>query len=1092
MSYFEYLTSPRMTSSTVVTAVHNLTVIVDAGYNFITLSDQGAFTANPGDVIGLANSQSSILTSSPSPATNLTDNSSLLTNTSNKISNSTFINATKSTLTSSSSCYPPLCRFSLYGFLPSEVRTFLRFMASGEFPLRISIRDKTRDVTSFSRTLTVQRPLENLLVFYENIVRFNSTHTLGFRVERGTNASCAWTLHGRRVDVRGLVNESMPGRGEGVESRFNYTHDVPGEFTFVITCTNLVSNVSEDVPISVRRNISSFNASLCFASFTYEHAQTCWKADAFGDRVEYKWIIGGHVSNWTFKTVFWSFILPGSQNYANVIAMNVVSKETLVLWFTIVENPLSILVSSSLTTSSLSVVFFAGILSWKDHPNGTAFYQSYAVNISERLRLFIHSPTFRVKVGDILIASNVSNATLLNHTFPLAGSTAREHYVYFEATGHPEMNRKKKITIMDEIKELRINCPSEIIVNQTYTFRAWYAQGSDVICNWSIASWKTSDACQIDYNFREQGNVTIHVIGGNSISSSKAVLNISVILPQKTTSTVVSTSTLVLSSIASNIQLIANTISAHTGSLVNRVTSLTSSVESTSHVISQNSQPTILTSFQSQPAFQKLFSTTADVFQTHGISLISPTPSLGSTMVSTAGVLQAHDSSLISTTPSLDSTMVSTAGVLQAHSNSLISPPPSLDSTLMISNGVEFRVSQTSPVSTASATSELSLGSLVIHGPRFIEVGKDVTFNVSIAGSDLIFTWTINNTSQNTTNSSISTNFNHPGKFLLSVNVSNGFAHQDGNISVFVQTPVSGLHIKLFQRHLYKNVEVLFSLRTGTDVLFWADFGDGSRRSSGRVPVTRNVTLDHQYEKPGEYYINITVFNHVSLTTDTFLVFVRESCLFESVNLDGVSRNLRNFAEADDIVVSVTTVVNCSTLTQLQFSWIILRINSGISEKVPVRLQNTLMNESTLRFPASQLSVGVYKVIITVNASLDGTSISSWGIFRRILTNLIVICSCGSHRTTPVDEPLTLHATVTVDNAKSLVYEWFCDEHWEVTCFRKIISRNSSIVHFPGNFLELGETYNFVVKVTKGTRQGVTSHLITVGESNTTLELCLR
>ena len=1058
-----------MTSSTVVTAVHNLTVMLDAGYNFITLSDQDAFTANPGDVIGLANSQSNVIISSPSQATNLTDNSSRLANTSSKISNSTFINATNSTLTSSSGYYPPLY-FSLYGFLPSEVRTFLQFMAPGKFPLRISIRDKTRHVASFSRTLTVQRPLENLLVYYENIVRFNSTHTLGFRVERGTNASCAWTLRGgRRVDVRALVNESMLGRGEGAEFRFNYTHDLPGEFTFMITCSNLVSNVSEDVPISVRRNISSFNASLCFALFAYEHAQTCWKAAAFGDRVGYKWIIGGHVlRHWSFQTVFWSSVLPGSPNYVNVSAMNVVSEETLVLWFKIVENPLSILVSTSLTTAgSLSVVSFAGMLSWKGHPNGTAFYQSYAVNISERLRLFIHSPTFRVKVGNILIASNVSNATLLNHTFPLAGSTAKEHDVYFEATGHPEMNRKKKITIMDEIKELRIICPSEIIVNQTYTCEASCAQGSDVKCNWTIASWKTSDACYIDYKFRELGNVTIHVIGNNLISSSKAVLNISVILPKKveTTSTVVSTSTLVLSSIASSIQLIANTISTDTASLVNRMTSLTepmviltsSTVESTSHVISQNSQPTILTSFQSQPAFRKQFSTTSGVLQAHGSSLISPTPSLDGTMVSTAGVLQAH------------STMVSTAGV-------------------------EFRVSQSSPVSTASVGSGLSFRSLVIHGPRFIEVGKDVTFNVSVAGSDLIFTWTINNTSQNTTNSSISTNFNQPGNFLLSVHVSNEFTHQDGNISVFVQTAVSGLQIKLFQRSSYKNVQVLFSLRIGTDALFGVDFGDDSLQISGRVPVMRNETLDHQYEKPGEYYINITVFNNVSLTTDTLLVFVRERCVFESVNLDGVSRNIRNFTEADDIVVSVTTVVNCSTPTQLKFSWIILRINSGISEKVPVRLQNTLVNESTLRFPASWLSVGVYKVIITVNASLDGTSISSSGIFRRILTNLIVICSCGSHRTTPVDEPLILNASliVGIDNAKRLTYEWFCDERWEVTCFHKIISRNSSIVHFPGNFLELGETYSFVVKVTEGTQQGVASHLITVGESNTTLELCLR
>ena len=1131
-SYSRYPNSSRMTLSPTATAVHNLTLVVTEGYNYLTLRNQDTFVASPRDVVGLTVNQTAEYLSSSLPVTNQTSNSSLLTNSPNEISNGSFINSNYA-LNCTDRRFRVLRELSLYGFLPFETRILLRLMDPGNVPLGINVRDSTRLVTNLQKIVIVQRPVEGMQVFFKHIVRFNSTQTLGFRVQRGTNASCVWSLKGRNVSIGGVVDGTAGGKihrneservgkyPEGVENYFNYKHDVYGEFKYSVTCSNKISNISESVPISVRRNISDFNASFCFASFAYGHARTCWKAVAAGDHVRFTWIIGDDVITASkFKFIFSNHTSPGHQELINVSATNFVSKETLTVWFKILENPLSVHISPSLIVPSLSAVSFSGVLTWKGYPNGTAFYKSYGVNISKELRRFIDIPAFRVKVDGIVRASNVSTGTPLNYTFPLAGSNRVIHKVYFEGVGHPELNREEQITVVDRIQRLRIttSCSKEVVVvSQRCVFSASFDQGSNVICSWQVVSRNFTPECRIAFEFRELGHFKVHVTAKNQVSLAIAHFNVTIIplTKYRTTSSKVPLFTETLNTLSHHVRssydaLTSSIISADSGSLISYVTSssgptskLRSSNEETTSFMPRR-PATITVPFLSNVVPVSSITTSTMVLP---VTKTSNNPVSGikiSTMATETSEKASHDVMSPSDIP--------TSNMIPAKSGSLMSHMTSSSgrtSKLTSSNVEPTRFMSQSrattfllPSSVASVNSVIAkqlLGSLAIYGPRFAKVGKEITYSASVAGADVVFSWFINNTLQATQNSSISLIFHQAGLFPISVKASSRIDRKQATRFVFAQLPISGLQIKSYQKYFNRSVAVVFTLGTGTNVSFLANFGDGSPHISGSVrKLSENVSVIHQYENPGRYNISISVSNMVGPNVTTGVqVIVKETCIVESVVLHGASptpRLSRKFSEVDEIVMSVTTNMKCSSSSRLKFRWRILRINDSISENFPIKLENITTDQSVLRFPASQITVGMYKVLVTVIASLDGTSTDYMRFFRRIQLNLVVMLSCGSARTTSVDKPLTLNATVVdgMKEGRSLAYEWFCDEKRDRSCFREVISRNSSVVRFPGNFLQFGESYNFVVIVTDGNRQGMASQRVSVSRSNTTLQVCLR
>ena len=529
------------------TAVHNVTLTIVSGDNFITIPTADVFKAKPGDVIGYVMDQSE------------RSNSSLAPNTSTNTASVT---------------HHMFQKFSLYGFVPYEAKVAIRFTNPGVGPLAFTIRDLESVVTDYRNLITVQRPVSGLTLYYKHILRINTSRSIGFELSRGTNSNCFWLLTGGIVNMSGSVkNDTDANMFEGLVTSFQYPHDVPDDITFLVNCSNKVSTLFKNVTISVRRNISDFKASLCSASFAYTSAQTCWTSQANGDHVEYKWTIEDedyHTAKVEMELK--SSSLPGKKTRVDVTACNVVSKEKLVLWLNVLRNPLSIQVLPALSVASGEAVNIIPVLSWSPYRNGTAFYSDNGINISNTLQGFIDFPIFEVKIDDSLKSGNVSNGTLLNHIFPAAGSNRVIHDVYIQAKGHHEMNRKIEVQVLDIVKDVRIvsTCSNQVIIGKTCTFTAEFG-GSDVSCDWAVDFQTFKGTCsKITQKFYGLGNFTVTLNASNEISSQNAVYNITVVprsIPEPGDETT-SIKRLPTSSITSSVTLTTSRTMSRTTSLL--------------------------------------------------------------------------------------------------------------------------------------------------------------------------------------------------------------------------------------------------------------------------------------------------------------------------------------------------------------------------------------------------------------------------------------------------------------------------------------------------------------------------------------------
>ncbi|XP_028413115.1 uncharacterized protein LOC114535974 [Dendronephthya gigantea] len=965
--------------------IHNISLTIDMGDNFLTLTDDDVFEAQPGDVIGYTVVQSRH--SDPSPVY-----------TSALPRNTTSVPVHQSNSSSSLNIFQ---NFSLYGFVPYETQILIHHTSPGVLSLGITIDDFESVVSTYRNLITIQTPISGLELSYKDIIMVNTSRSLGFKLSRGTNATCDWLLTGHMVSINGSVNssswivnktlqnnETNADEFEGLVTSFQYPHNIPADLIFLVNCSNEVSTITENVTISVRRNISHFKASLKFASFAYAHAQTSWTCRAQGEHVGYTWTFDHYVYYTAeMKMEFQSRNLPGNKTKVSVKAWNVVSERNLLLSLDVLHNPLRIQVLPALTVASREYVNITPVLSWSPRSNGIAFYADYGINISSTLRKFIEFPTFTINVGDFYTAQNISNGTSLNYKFSKVGSETRSYTVYIEAKDHQEMNRKVEIRVLDKIKNLRIiasdDCSNDVVINTACTFTAKFSLGSDVRCNWIVGTKKSgANKCKIDALLNKLGNLTISVEARNEISSETAVINISVVPEPKSLSVV-----------------LASTI------------------------------------------------TMARLKPSHG-SITTP---LGN--------------------------MTSFTKIVLPQSNS-------------VSNQINPSSSSRSDLSSRTTDHHV----LQITGPKYAAVDEEVMFHVLNISSARrrIFSWIVNNTKIETTNNSISYTFRKSGEFEVAV--STFFPNQTARTAIIVQYRIFGFKAFVYQKPHHKRVDVLFAIVSGTDVNYSVDFGDSSAPNVGKVrKLERNISVYYVYTRSGLYNLTVSVFSIIGPNdTENFLVYVNDTCKFESVTLYGASENVENsrkFSEKEEIVMTLKTTLNCTKDPQLKYSWKVERLDNSTPDGLTIRLPP--FDGSTLRLLASQLNIGDYKVQAIVENPMDGGSCETRiGYFSKVLETLAVHITCGKTRMIPVGKPLIMNATVIAGSA-GIKFEWFCDRAFNVTCFGNRVQRNTSLVRFPGNFFRVGEIYEFVVQVNDKERHGRDSQKVEFGFENSTLDLCI-
>ena len=1022
-----------MNRTTEFTAVHSINITVVTGYNFIVLPGADVFRAEPGDVIGYITDQPEISNSS---STSLTSNTSL-----NVISSPVSQSRTNTTLN-----FNTLENFSLYGFEPYEARVSIRIMSPGVSPLGITITDLENVVEQYSDVMTIQTPVEGLKFNYTQTIRNGTSRLIGFKLSRGTNTSCDWWLTGKIVNIKGSVNyttqydttqknDSSAEDFEGLETSFQYPHNTPDDIVFLVNCSNSVSTLSENVTISVRRNVFNFSASLLFASFAYTHAQTSWTSRAKGDHVGYKWVFDeGNYHTAEVDMNFTRSSLPGSKTRVVATAWNVVSKKNLTLWLNVLKNPLNIQFLPGLAVASNENVSISPILNWSPYSNGTSLYKNYGINISEPLRNFIEFPEFSVEIEKVLVSRNVANGTLLTYQFPKAGSKSVTHDVYIQALGHPEMNRMIEVLVMDRIDGLKIvsNCSNVVLVKKTCVFTPQF-NGSDVSCCWAIDS-KTINkkSCKMTQRFNELGNFTVTVDVENEISSKKAAYNISVVASLNTTS---------------------NTITPFPTQTI--APSKENSIEISSSKV---------------------------IVSTLNLSPVSFTQGQASVSNSITSLLKAGPSSR-----SLDSTGIKSPSFTTQSSAIIFGQSKSSLSPRL--NGITTSMSQPGP---SSRNINFTSPSLKITGPRFAAIGQMITLYALNVASFSKLSWFVNNTWIATTNNNISYMFNHPGDFEIIVNSSS--SNQNASFTVTVQELISGFQVSFLQSDYGRRVAILFVIRSGTNVSYSISLGDGSQTRTGAVrEFEKNISVYHLYAKNGCYNVSVNVFSRVGPNqTEMATVFVNDTCRLHTATLYGASpdmHNPRQFSGNNDIVMALKTTLDCAQVPQLKYSWKFERLNSGIPDAVAIKLTST--QKATFTFPGNLSSTGEYKVQVTVENHVDGLNLTRTGYFSKVLERILVRIACGTARLVSVSEPLTINASV-IAGSDSVSYEWFCDDAYNVACFRGHIRRNTSVVRFPGNYFNLGDVYEFLVKVRDGGKEGVASQKVTFGLANETLDLCLR
>ncbi len=190
--------------------------------------------------------------------------------------------------------------------------------------------------------------------------------------------------------------------------------------------------------------------------------------------------------------------------------------------------------------------------------------------------------------------------------------------------------------------------------------------------------------------------------------------------------------------------------------------------------------------------------------------------------------------------------------------------------------------------------------------------------------------------------------------------------------------------------------------------------------------------------------------------------------------------------------------INCQAFEELKYEWKIeSTLNDSITEVVP--FPEEILASEVLFLAARSLKGGLYKFTLLVTATPLGISKVATGFLRVRMPKLLAVIDCGSERVMPWNQEIVLNASSSRDPndigvgkaSGSLSFEWFCDANRNVSCFKGVVNNKKSVLKFPPKFLNLNESYTFVVVVTRGNRQAEASQRIEVA-SGSFPPLCVR
>ena len=486
----------------------NLTV----GYNLIVIQKEQRFTAKVGDIVGFYRNLSGAV---------------LRRITAEQDESVYFIPARNMSNVSIhlSGAQPMKLSFDikLHGSLSVGVSiVFSCLEKAGLYPLITTFTNaiSSHRVITFRSSITVQNPVAPLRLLYEQFIEVNTTKNITATVEQGTNVTCEWYIPNSSLTVHQSPYLKNNKTTEGGVFQYIALYSYLGHVYVKVTASNLVSQKSEDIILSVRQPIKGLRASLCHAAFAFEKAETCFVSDATqGTEVGCTWEFGpdDYTAREMGKTVSRVFTSESQTNFT-LHCYNRISRSSVPHSIQVIPNPLSI--NAPMNVQAGVPVKITCQVNW---PGGipALFFEQQGVK-GMRGSDIVADPLLTLR------ASGYSNSSKGNVTMFQSFSRApyRRHKITCKSVGYPDLNIDHELKAIYSVKGINISsdCALQAEIGTKCVFYVQLFRGDFPVFTWKIresdnySTVSVYKGKKITHRFVNTGIANITVNASNDVS----------------------------------------------------------------------------------------------------------------------------------------------------------------------------------------------------------------------------------------------------------------------------------------------------------------------------------------------------------------------------------------------------------------------------------------------------------------------------------------------------------------------------------------------------------------------------------------------
>ncbi|XP_061660608.1 polycystin-1-like protein 1 isoform X3 [Syngnathoides biaculeatus] len=355
----------------------------------------------------------------------------------------------------------------------------------------------------------------------------------------------------------------------------------------------------------------------------------------------------------------------------------------------------------------------------------------------------------------------------------------------------------------------------------------------------------------------------------------------------------------------------------------------------------------------------------------------------------------------------------------------------------------------------------------------------DVTFMAETEMSEpLEFLWNFgDSTSTRTITTNITKRYHSPGKYNVTVVVSDGHtSFTSGVLPIFVERVVK-LN-KLFHRaFVLRNHMTMVSCRvnSGTDITFLWNFGDGTSRLG-------QSTEKHVFLRTGEFQMEVIVFNRVSSASLSSIIFVLDHpCKPPPVkNMGPLKLEVRRH-NVIHLGVSYEADVECNILRGLHYTWTLFD-SAGHILPVPDAHKQRLV------LPGNLLDYDIYTVKAKVKI-VDSVVYSNYSVRVQVMPSPPVASIQGGTNIFINNRSITM---LTLDGRHSynpdfpmnpVSVKWMCEpvSSIKTSCFNRHVAAYSPVLTFPVSFLKHNfDQFRFTLTIHSGNLSASTEAFVTL------------